>query len=166
MIKFHHHVRIFCKKWEQVFKESEEREKSIVLKTFKKYSDEEFLEMFRYIFQCLGIENINPKFLNGINATKGFTFTCPKTGTKKGFTVNNTCNTNSFTAFMKECKTVWEQNECQQLILIRNFDGPKERTQIGAQIYQDLFKPMSETCIRQKLKIEDLYYLFTLSKNV
>ncbi len=29
---------------------------------------------------------------------------------------------------------------------------------------KSLFKPMSETCIRQKLKIEDLYYLFTYQK--
>jgi hypothetical protein len=103
----------FLQKWDQVFKENQQ------LKNILDYSDEEFLEMFRYILGCLGVENINHKFLGGINPSKGFTFTCPKTDIKKGLIVNNTRKINSFTAFIKQCQEVFNNKKCQQLILIR-----------------------------------------------
>ncbi|WP_324281524.1 ATP-binding protein [Cyanobacterium aponinum UTEX 3221] len=150
----------FLNKWEQVFAENQQETQklSIILD----YSDEEFLEMFRYVLECLGVENINFQFLSGKNLSKGFTFTCPKTGMKKGFIINNTRSGNSFTAFMKQCEEVINKNRCQQLILIRNVDTPK--TGKGAEIYQTLFQPVSKKCIHHKLNLEDLHYLFTYKK--
>lgn len=150
----------FLKKWEEVFVENQKKIKQQDI--ISKYRDEEFLEMFRYILQCLGAENINPQFLSGVNASKGFTFTCPTTGIKKGLIVNNTRNGNSFTALMKQCQEVINQNRCQQLILMRNFDTPT--TGIGAKIYHSLFTPASKKCLHYKLRVEDLHYLFTYHK--
>lgn len=146
----------FLQKWDQVFKENQQ------LKNILDYSDEEFLEMFRYILGCLGVENINHQFLGGINASKGFTFTCPKTGIKKGLIVNNTRSGNGFTAFIRKCQEVFNNKRCQQLILIRNVEIPK--TGIGAEIYNSLFTPASKQCIHHKLTLEDLHYLFTYNK--
>ncbi len=150
----------FLLKWDQVFAENQKQIQK--LSTILDYSDEEFVEMFRYILECLGVENLNPQFLSGKNASKGFTFTCAKTGIKKGFIVNNTRNGTSFTAFMKQCQEVINNKKCQQLILIRNVDTAK--IGIGAEIYQSLFTPVSKQCIHHKLKLEDLHYLFTYKK--
>jgi len=150
----------FLKKWEQVFTENQQEIEKLGI--ILDYRDEEFVEMFRYILECLGVENINPQFLSGKNLSKGFTFTCPKTGMKKGFIINNTRSGNSFTAFMKQCQEVVNQNKCEQLILIRNVDTPK--TGRGAEIYQTLFQPASKKCIHHKLNLEDLHYLFTYKK--
>ncbi|WP_373478317.1 hypothetical protein [Geminocystis sp.] len=150
----------FLKKWDQVFEENQEGIKELT--TILNHSDEEFLEMFRYILECLGIENINCQFLSGVNASKGFTFTCPKTRDTKGFIVNNTPNASNFTALMRQCQNVFNQNKCTQLILIRNFTTPDRG--MGAEIYQSLFKPASKRCIHHKLTLEDLHYLFTYKK--
>lgn len=150
----------FLQKWYLVFQENQAQIQQLT--TILNCSDEQFLQMFKYILECLGVENINSQFLSGNNASKGFTFTCPKTGIKKGLIVNNTRNGTSFTAFMKQCQEVVNQNKCQQLILIRNVDIAK--TGKGAEIYQSLFKPASKQCIHHKLTLEDLHYLFTYNK--
>ncbi|PHV61094.1 ATP-binding protein [Cyanobacterium aponinum] len=150
----------FLRKWDQLFAENQQEIKDLPI--ILDHSDEEFLEIFRYILQCLGVENINPQFLSGVNASKGFTFTCPRTGIKKGLIINNTRNGQSFTALMRKCQEVVNQNRCEQLILIRNVEIP--RTGIGAEIYQSLFTPASKQCIHHKLKLEDLHYLFTYQK--
>lgn len=150
----------FLQKWYLVFQENQAQIQQLT--TILNCSDEQFLQMFKYILECLGVENINSQFLSGNNASKGFTFTCPKTGIKKGLIVNNTRNGTSFTAFMKQCQEVVNQNKCQQLILIRNVDIAK--TGKGAEIYQRLFKPASKQCIHHKLTLEDLHYLFTYNK--
>ncbi|MGI0482793.1 hypothetical protein ACN4EE_18655 [Geminocystis sp. CENA526] len=150
----------FLKKWDQVFEENQQEIQQLT--TISNYSDEEFLEMFKHILQCLGVENINPQFLSGVNSSKGFTFTCSKTGMEKGLIVNNTRRGQSFTALMKQCQGVVNKNRCQQLILLRNFETPK--TGIGAEIYHSLFTPNSQKCIHYKLTLEDLYYFFTYNK--
>ncbi|WP_342597643.1 ATP-binding protein [Cyanobacterium aponinum UTEX 3222] len=63
----------FLNKWEQVFAENQQETQklSIILD----YSDEEFLEMFRYVLECLGVENINFQFLSGKNLSNSIS-TC------------------------------------------------------------------------------------------
>lgn len=148
----------FLQLWEKTFAETQQKVSSLI-----QFSDEEFIEMLRYALSSLGVENINPKFLSGVNNTKSFSYECPILGIKTGVIWSNNRNGKSFCTLMDVSEFALRNNLCEKLILIRNA-GVGKRGNKAFDLYNDLFKPLSNKYKHYKPTIEDLQYLKTYHK--
>jgi hypothetical protein len=148
----------FVRIWKNTFTEMQEKVNSLV-----QFSDQEFMEMLKYVFMAVQVENVNPRFLPGVNATRSFNYQCPATGITRGIVWNNCRNNNAFCALMRACERVLINHQCQSLLLIRNIQVSPQGT-IGYDIYQSIFRPASTQYIHYHPTIEDLQYLKTYHK--
>ncbi len=148
----------FLKKWKDTFTEVQEKVNNLL-----QFSDEEYIERLRYAFEAIQVQNINTKFLPGVNSSKSFTYQCSVTGIKKGIVWNNKTNGKSFHTLMNHCDIAINKNLCKSLFLIRNCGVGTKGTK-AFDIYSDIFKPNSQEYTHYRPTIEDLQYLETYYK--
>lgn len=148
----------FLQIWEKTFAENQGKVKSLI-----QFSDEEFIEMLKYSLRCLGVENINTKFLSGVTNTKSFTYECPISEEKIGIIWSNNRHGKSFCTLMEMSEFALKNNLCKKLILIRSAGVGTKGTK-AFDLYNDLFKPLSKKHKHYKPTIEDLQYLKTYHK--
>ncbi|NCO74084.1 MAG: ATP-binding protein [Cyanobacteria bacterium] len=144
--------------WKKTFTENQEKINSLI-----QFSDEEFIEMLKYCLSCLSVENINSKFLSGVTKTKSFSYEYPNLKEKIGIIWSNNRNGKSFYTLMEASEFAIRNNLCEKLIFIRSAGVGTKGTQ-AFDLYNKLFKPLSDKYKHYKPTIEDLQYLKTYHK--